>query len=59
MKINKQSYHYSLKEKIKENPNICCTIFMQKFVVFRNTDAFKIENALQFNFGSLVSNLEM
>lgn len=42
---------------MKENPNTCCTIFIQK--VFRNTDAFKIENAFQFNFGMLVSNLEM
>lgn len=52
-------YHYDLKKKRKENPNTYCTIFIQKFIVFKNTDIFKIENAFQFNFGRLVSNLEM
>lgn len=52
-----QFYHYALKEKMKENPNTCCTIFLLE--VFRNTDTFKIENAFQFNFGMLVLNLEI
>lgn len=54
-----QSYDYVLKKTMKENPNTCSTIFVQKLLVSGNTDTFKIENAFQFNFGRLVSNLEM